>query len=59
MKTDELETAVLEFIKEYPKQFRGNEIVEAMRFRIDSAVINLVNKGKLEVVGDWTLQVKL
>lgn len=53
----ELETAVLEFIRDNPRKHQATQIGEAMRFRIELAVIDLLNKGKLEIRSDWTLEV--
>ena len=52
-----LQQAVFDFIKEWPKLYEGRDVCEAMRFRIDAAVINLVDRGLVQVDLNWKLGV--
>lgn len=58
MEISHIEKVVMDFIATYPGMHKGSDIADALKFRIESAVINLVNKGILEVKVDWTLQLK-
>jgi len=53
-----LEKAVVEFIRARPKQYAGKDVHEAMRTAVDATIVNLVNRGILEVALNWTLSVK-
>lgn len=52
-----LESAVLDFIKENSGVYRANDIADSMKYRVDWAVINLVNRGIVNIKLDWTLSV--
>lgn len=50
-----IELAVLEFIKANPKVYTGPTLCNGMKFGIEMATINLINRGYINVGFDWTL----
>lgn len=53
-----LEKVVCDFVRDYPRIYRGDSASDALRVRIDAAIVNLVNRGILEVGLNWTLKLK-
>lgn len=54
---NEVEQSVYDFIRSNGGIYKGPDIVDGMRHRIDSAIVSLVNRGILTVALDWTLKV--
>ena len=54
----DLQRAVYFFIKDNGGIYPGEKIHEKMKNRIDWAVIDLVNRGLVNVKLDWTLEIK-